>query len=684
MFRKLFISISMLFFLAVLFSSCPVDEELPTYTVVYHSNFGGNPEDDETFNVVFKYGAVERLSNPGSFVHPDGYWFIGWSLEKDGEIDYKAGESTSESLTDKESITVYARWGYRVMFDPDGGSPTPGVEYLLPGKYVKEPAAMTKLNYTLNGWFKKGTESRWNFASQSINESDINTVPKTLTLAAKWDIADDAKCYVSFFTYLGDLSPSIPTQTIVKGGYATQPPNNPERTGYTFAHWSRNGVTSAFLFAFEPVTETMTLNAQWIPVPVSSINLIETSITLDLGSNKTLNATAGPPEALNKTLSWSSGNELIATVNNSGLVTAVGAGFTTITVTAADGSGIFETCSVTVKPIVNIYSTGWYQFGGSSYAGCWINGTRYDLETSTRSSGNVIAVSGNSAYIAGWYEDGSNGEFPCYWKVDINTKAITRTTLFLPPNAGKTWNYATAITMAGTTAYIGGTYLDSIDDQIRGCYWRTDTNEMFNVPFPMSGASDIYGVSVQAIVVDSGKVHIAGTFNIDRAFYWGMGDWYSTIILNSPDVLEGGVIAMAVSGGNAHIVGICEYTYGDIGSLYWENIYLRNNLQNMEVSRPTAFFVKGTDIYIGGFTYTGSRYYPCYWLNKTQTIWTSSTYTTYYNRATDICVWNEFIYMACSYGSNPTICYLENENLITLGNAPSSFIVDQCIVLAEK
>lgn len=56
-----------------------------------------------------------------------------------------------------------------------------------------------------------------------------------------------------------------------------------------------------------------------------------------------------PEDAADKTYTWSSANEEIATVDENGKVTAVAAGTVKITTTAKDGSGVKAECDVTVK-----------------------------------------------------------------------------------------------------------------------------------------------------------------------------------------------------------------------------------------------------------------------------------------------------------------------------------------------
>ena len=84
-------------------------------------------------------------------------------------------------------------------------------------------------------------------------------------------------------------------------------------------------------------------------VKVNSVSLNQSSLSLTKkGQTAQLSASVSPSNATNKSVTWSSSNSNVATVNN-GVVTAVGNGSATITATAADGSGKRASCSVTVN-----------------------------------------------------------------------------------------------------------------------------------------------------------------------------------------------------------------------------------------------------------------------------------------------------------------------------------------------
>ncbi len=89
--------------------------------------------------------------------------------------------------------------------------------------------------------------------------------------------------------------------------------------------------------------------------PVTSLTLNKTSLTVNKGATSTLSATAGPSDANNKTVKWTTSDSSVATVSSAGEVKGVKRGTATITATAADGSGKKASCSVTVKqPVTSL------------------------------------------------------------------------------------------------------------------------------------------------------------------------------------------------------------------------------------------------------------------------------------------------------------------------------------------
>lgn len=82
---------------------------------------------------------------------------------------------------------------------------------------------------------------------------------------------------------------------------------------------------------------------------VTGITLDETTINLTSSGTQTLTPTITPSYAAVTTVTWSSSNTGVATVDNTGKVTGVTKGTATIIATANDGTGVTATCTVTVN-----------------------------------------------------------------------------------------------------------------------------------------------------------------------------------------------------------------------------------------------------------------------------------------------------------------------------------------------
>ena len=133
--------------------------------------------------------------------------------------------------------------------------------------------------------------------------------------------------------------------------------------------------------------------------PVTSVTLDKTSLTLDVGGSDTLTATVKPDNATTKTVTWSTSNENVATVDQNGNVKAVGAGTATVTAAASDGSGKTATCEVTVNSPVLPPQPSDPAPSQPTAAGSGTN------SAASRQQGPVVHnVSNSSAYRKGEYE----------------------------------------------------------------------------------------------------------------------------------------------------------------------------------------------------------------------------------------------------------------------------------------
>ncbi|MBR1764334.1 MAG: Ig domain-containing protein [Ruminococcus sp.] len=133
---------------------------------------------------------------------------------------------------------------------------------------------------------------------------------------------------------------------------------------------------------------------------VSGINLNKTSTTLTIGDSETLQATVLPDDAFYKTVTWSSDNEEVATVDENGKVTAVKAGTATITATATNGTDTEDddktaTCEVTVNKLDSTVTEA------PTANELTYNGSGQDLVTAGKAEGGTLVYAiGESADTA--------------------------------------------------------------------------------------------------------------------------------------------------------------------------------------------------------------------------------------------------------------------------------------------
>lgn len=145
------------------------------------------------------------------------------------------------------------------------------------------------------------------------------------------------------------------------------------------------------------------------PVLVSDITLNQTEAEMLVGEKLNLTATITPSNATNKTVTWSSTNEAVAVVDESGQVTAVGSGTCQVKATANDGSGKTASCLVTVEKNNKLTVTDMTQCsGGQGVLNVLLSdeetvmGFQFDLELPTgvtvaEKDGNLLAqLTGNA------------------------------------------------------------------------------------------------------------------------------------------------------------------------------------------------------------------------------------------------------------------------------------------------
>ena len=143
--------------------------------------------------------------------------------------------------------------------------------------------------------------------------------------------------------------------------------------------------------------------ANYEDIPTTGVTLSKDTLELVNGNSGKLTATVEPPEA-SQSVTWASSNTAVATVDESGNVTAVGAGTATITATAkvatADGSMPSAPCTVTVMEptyTVTLNPNEGTIADGKTVTG-YVRGTVSALPT-------AADITREGYLFKGWYED---------------------------------------------------------------------------------------------------------------------------------------------------------------------------------------------------------------------------------------------------------------------------------------
>lgn len=139
---------------------------------------------------------------------------------------------------------------------------------------------------------------------------------------------------------------------------------------------------------------------------ITSLKLSSASAKLAVGDSLTLTRTVTPEKVYNSSVTYSSSNTQVATVDSKGKITAVGIGTATVTCTAKDGSKLSATCKITVVPkkvtsvkVINPapdgYTLSWEKTeGATGYRVYKYNSTTKKYEGYKSVSGNTLKFTG--------------------------------------------------------------------------------------------------------------------------------------------------------------------------------------------------------------------------------------------------------------------------------------------------
>ena len=196
----------------------------------------------------------------------------------------------------------------------------------------------------------------WSSSDSSVATVDENGIVKAVKVgkatvtATTVDGGFTASCEVNVvapasYTVTWIIDGVEHKQTLSEGDKIVVPEAT-EKEGYIFKGWSAEipSVMPAENLTFTAIYEKIEAPA----VKVTGVTISDSSAEIFVGAGKQLSANVVPADATNKSVTWSSSDRSVATVDGNGLVKGVKAGQATITVTTADG-GFTAECTVTVE-----------------------------------------------------------------------------------------------------------------------------------------------------------------------------------------------------------------------------------------------------------------------------------------------------------------------------------------------
>ncbi len=423
-------------------------------------------------------------------------WFI--YKEVNNEVIYDGEFTSTTPVTD--DITVMAKW------KPGIGTATisPASISIEVGETetitVTGPDDMESYTFTssdtnvatvdVNGVVKGIATGSTNITITGTESGDTVTIPVSISGAT-------VKRTVTFND--GTNTTTIQVVNGQKIG-AQQMPSDPSKAGYIFEGWFMEG-TVIKITADTPIYLNMTVVPKW-KEKVTTATITPSSITIYKQETEQINISASIPDEIVEDVEYTSSSPSVASVSNSGLVTGLTEGTTTITIT---GTESHEPVNITVT-VNTLYRTVTFDKKDGSQ-----NPTSsISVENGTKILSQMPSDPTRTGYIfMGWYE-----------KDDLSKPVTSNTQIDDDLEVVAVWKenvQKIIVTPDPIELIVGNTQQITVGAAVQG--------ESFELPLFSSNASSIVtvnsngfitavGVGNTTITITGDESHLTRTINV--------------------------------------------------------------------------------------------------------------------------------------------------------------------------
>lgn len=301
------------------------------------------------------------------------------------------------------------------------------------------------------------------------------------------------------------------------------------------------------------------------PIGVAGVEVSRPTLKLALDGTERLTASVTPDNAADKTLTWTSSDEAVATVSSEGVVTAVRAGHATVTAAAGGRTG---TCAVTVNP--DIYTAA-VEFHEPEFNFIVRKNGEALYTLSELGMLTSFFVSGGVVYTAGFVRDGTK-DIATVWKNDKVLYAQTDKGL-IPGDY--------SLFVSGGVVYTAGHELIE-NNKVVAKVWKNDT-ELYVL------TDGTQGCDVSSVFVSGGDVYAAGGVVQEIgsvAMVWKNGREFCA---QTDGKLTAAAASLFVSGSDVYTAG---YEYNENGKAVAK--VWKNDEELYTLSDETQYVVAGS------------------------------------------------------------------------------------------